>query len=55
MNHTKIVPADLIGSPCQELSVCGLLFGLAFSFFSGIDFFCASTGGPSNPAVAIFY
>ena len=41
MDYTKIVPVDL-DSPCQELSVRGLGYGVVLLVCL---FFCISTGG----------
>ena len=45
MGRTKIVPADLDSSR-RELSNRGLGIIVALLFRRGIDFSCASTGGP---------
>ena len=45
MDDTKIYTVDL-DSPRRELYVRGLGFVVALSVFLGINFSCASSGGP---------
>ena len=51
MDHTKIVPADL-DSHQRELSLRGLGFVVALSFFLELIFMCVYRG--SNPAMYVY-